>query len=176
MDWQQLIDGFLPLSSNEVMLFAPPREMEQAISTFNRAIFNLNHDSADIALIALRKLVTTYPMFARATLLLGCCQAQLGQYDEALEQFAHAQLAGLPDEWQEQEICHPVVSGLLVSRDPNGDFRLGDIQAQAAMHLVPPPEDDREVGVGLPANYGMVYSVHARGDEDLIQNPLPTEG
>ncbi|HBP37884.1 MAG TPA: hypothetical protein DD640_03930 [Clostridiales bacterium] len=102
MDWQQLIIQFQPLYFNEVMMFAPPREMEQAINTYNRAIFNLNHDSTDVAMIALRKLVATYPMFAQANLLLGCCQAQSGQYEDALEQFAHARLAGLPDEWQDQ--------------------------------------------------------------------------
>lgn len=102
MDWQQLIDQFKPLKAEEVMMFAPPRELEQAVNTYNHAIFNVGHNSMDIALIALRKLTATYPMFAHATLLLGCCQAMLGLYDEALELFDHALLSGLPDDWQDQ--------------------------------------------------------------------------
>ena len=102
MDWQLLISQFEPLKNDEVMLFAPAREMEQAINTYNRAIFNIGHDSMDVALIALRKLASTYPIFGQAAVLLGCCQAMLGEYDEAIEQFDHALLSGLPDDWQDR--------------------------------------------------------------------------
>lgn len=96
MDWQALIEQFTTLSREDVMLFAPPRDMEQALNIYNRAIFNISSDSMDIALIALRKLAATYPMFPQASLLLSFCQAKAGQYDEALENLDHALLAGLP--------------------------------------------------------------------------------
>ena len=83
MDWSAQIRRFAPVSRDEVPFFAPPREMEQAIGIYNKAIFNLNHESQDIALIALRKLASTYPLFPQPAFLLGCCQAQAGQTEEA---------------------------------------------------------------------------------------------
>lgn len=102
MDWQALIDQFTTLTREDVMLFAPPRDMEQALNIYNRAIFNISSDSMDIALIALRKLAATYPMFPQASLLLSFCQAKAGQYDEALENLDHALLAGLPPDLHQQ--------------------------------------------------------------------------
>ena len=83
MDWAPLIRQFQPLDVADVPLFAPPRDMGQAIAAYNRAIFNISNDSADMALIALRKLAATYPLFALATLLLGYCLADAGQLAEA---------------------------------------------------------------------------------------------
>ncbi len=105
MDWQDLIHQFTPLKREDVKLFAPPRDMEQAISTYNRAIFNINHESMDIALIALRKLSATYPMFSQAALLLSYCQAHLGLIDEALEQIDHALLTDLPGNLHEEALA-----------------------------------------------------------------------
>ena len=96
MNWQALIDQFTTLSREDVMLFAPPRDMDQALNIYNRAIFNISNDSMDIALIALRKLAATYPMFPQASLLLSFCQANAGQYDDSVENLEHALLAGLP--------------------------------------------------------------------------------
>jgi tetratricopeptide (TPR) repeat protein len=86
MNWQQVTQSFLPLSREQTSDFAPPREIELAIVAYNRAIRNLNQDSADIALIALRKLASDYPAFMEASLLYGCCLAQTGHFTEAREQ------------------------------------------------------------------------------------------
>ena len=61
MDWQRLINQFLPVNPEDIASFAPPREMAQAIVTYNRALTNLKSQNGDIALIALRKLTATYP-------------------------------------------------------------------------------------------------------------------
>lgn len=126
MNWQELIEQFAALSREDVMLFAPPRDMDQALNIYNRAIFNLNNDSSDIALIALRKLAATYPMFPQASLLLSYCQAQAGQYDEALENLDHALIAGLPpDLHQQAQACQ---AGMIEERKKQQQ----SIQAAAA--------------------------------------------
>lgn len=92
MDWQKEIERFSHLSPAGTGMFAPPREMEQAIATYNKAVDLIGLDSFDIALIALKRLAASYPMFAQAAMLLGCCQMLLGQYAEAAEHFDHASL------------------------------------------------------------------------------------
>ena len=102
MNWQQVTQSFLPLSREQTSSFAPPREVDLAIATYNRAIRNLNQDSADIALIALRKLASDYPDFLEASLLYGCCLAQVGQLSDARDQLLktarHPELPGDLDE------------------------------------------------------------------------------
>src|SRR5690554_5600579 len=86
-------------------MFAPPREMEQAIATYNKAVDLLGLDSFDIALIALKRLTASYPMFAQAALLLGCCQMKQGQHADAIEHFEHARLLDmLHDEHERAEL------------------------------------------------------------------------
>ncbi len=92
MDWQKEIERFGHLSPSGTGMFAPPREMEQAIATYNKAVDLLGLDSFDIALIALKRLAASYPMFAQAAMLLGCCQMLLGLYADAAEHFDHARL------------------------------------------------------------------------------------
>lgn len=104
MDWSAQIRRFAPVSREEVPFFAPPREMEQAIGIYNKAIFNLNHESQDIALIALRKLASTYPLFPQPTFLLGCCQALAGQTEEARDLIDQAVMSGLPDDMQQDAL------------------------------------------------------------------------
>lgn len=133
MDWQHEIDQFQPLQPDEVEMFAPPREMEQAIATYNRAISNLHNDSADIALIALRKLVTTYPMFTQASFLLGCSQVQLGQLADAREHLHHAMLVGLQDQEQQRaETCLAEADRLLSLQSSldQQDQRAPDVKRQ----------------------------------------------
>ena len=66
MDWSRLIGQFPQVNGDEVPYFAAPRETEQAIASFNKAVFNLQHNNADIALIGLIKLTATFPLFAQA--------------------------------------------------------------------------------------------------------------
>ena len=79
-------------------MFATPGEMKQAISTYNKAIDLLESDSDDIALISLRKLAATYPMFAQAAVLLGCCLMRQGNVREAFDHFDHARLLDLSEQ------------------------------------------------------------------------------
>lgn len=95
MNWQQVTQSFLPLTKEQTSRFAPPREMDLALAAYNRAIRNLNQDSVDIALIALRKLSSNYPEFLEAGLLYGCCLAQDGQLEQAREQLV--QIASHPE-------------------------------------------------------------------------------
>jgi tetratricopeptide (TPR) repeat protein len=98
LDWSEQISRFEPLVVDEVPLFATPREMEQAIATYNKAIVNLHSNSQDIALIALRKLASTYPLFPQPAFLMGCYLAQTGNRAEAIEWIDQAILGGLPDD------------------------------------------------------------------------------
>ncbi len=98
MDWQKEIERFGHLNIDDIGMFAPPREMEQAVSTYNKAVDLLGLDSFDIALIALKRLANSYPLFAHAAFLLGCCQMQVGQYAEAAEHLEHARLLDMTEE------------------------------------------------------------------------------
>lgn len=101
MNWNRQIDLFQPLTFDDVILFAPPGEMNQALANYNKAIFNLRHDAADVAMIALRKLASSYPMFPHPAALLGLCLARDGQEEAALDQLDKAMLSALPDDLQE---------------------------------------------------------------------------
>ena len=90
MDWQKEIRTFRRLQQDELDMFAPPGEMKQAVFTYNKAIDLLESGSDDIALITLRKLAATYPMFAQAAVLLGCCLMRQGSFQDAIIHFDHA--------------------------------------------------------------------------------------
>jgi len=96
LDWQRLINQFLPINPEDIASFAPPREMAQAIVTYNRALTNLKSQNGDIALIALRKLTATYPDFALALLLYGLSLAAGNQLDNARDRISQSLDAGLP--------------------------------------------------------------------------------
>lgn len=104
MDWQQELSSFAPLQAASVEYFAPLRDMEQAITIYNRALSNFQTDSPDVALIALRKLVATYSLFGQASLLLGCYYVSHQQPDDARDLIERAQLAGLdPADYEKAE-------------------------------------------------------------------------
>ncbi|NCC77669.1 MAG: hypothetical protein EOM08_14700, partial [Clostridia bacterium] len=95
MSWQDHLKKLSPLTLEEAEIFAPPREMEAAIASYNRALANLRADSADIAQIALRKLVIQYPLFGPAGLLYATCLYDLKRFDAATELINRSRLAGL---------------------------------------------------------------------------------
>ncbi|MEA4889818.1 MAG: hypothetical protein VB070_10185 [Clostridiaceae bacterium] len=104
MDWSRQINHFTSITRDDVPAFAPSREMEQAIGIYNKALYNLDHESQDIALIALRKLVSSYPGFPQPAFLLGCLQAQAGLTEEAADMVGQAVSAGLPDDMQQDAL------------------------------------------------------------------------
>jgi tetratricopeptide (TPR) repeat protein len=95
LSWQAHLKKLSPLTFEEAEIFAPPREMEAAIASYNRALANLRADSADIAQIALRKLVIQYPLFGPAGLLYATCLFDLKRLDAATELIHRSRLAGL---------------------------------------------------------------------------------
>ncbi|MBP1757440.1 MAG: hypothetical protein H6Q62_296 [Firmicutes bacterium] len=95
MSWQAILQTLPLLNIDEAEIFAPPREMEAAIASYNRALVNMRSDSADIAQIALRKLVISYPLFGPASLLYGACMIEQGRFPAATELINRARLAGL---------------------------------------------------------------------------------
>lgn len=95
MSWQAHLKKLSSLTFEEAEIFAPPREMEAAIASYNRALANLRADSADIAQIALRKLVIQYPLFGPAGLLYAACLFELKRLDAATELIHRSRLAGL---------------------------------------------------------------------------------
>jgi tetratricopeptide (TPR) repeat protein len=95
LSWQAILQTLPLLNIDEAEIFAPPREMEAAIASYNRALVNMRSDSADIAQIALRKLVISYPLFGPASLLYGACMVEQGRFPAAAELISRARLAGL---------------------------------------------------------------------------------
>ena len=83
VNWSDQISRFEPLVVEAVPIFASPTEMEQAVTTYNRALAQLWQDSRDIALIALRTLASSYPVFTQTAFLLGCLLADSGRLKEA---------------------------------------------------------------------------------------------
>lgn len=141
MDWQRLINQFLPITHEELATFAPPREMAQAVVTYNRALTNLKSQNGDIALIALRKLAATYPEFGLAVYLYGLCLAADDQLGKARTQIALALEAGLPAAYQalaEKSLSHIDVTLEHRQTQPAGNSRApSDRPAQTPMPATP---------------------------------------
>jgi tetratricopeptide (TPR) repeat protein len=97
MDWLKEIRTFQRLDPKEVRLPVPERDASEAVARYNKAILNLQNDSADIAMIELKKVCATVPSFGQAFLLLGCCLMANGSPVAAERNFHKAESAVLPD-------------------------------------------------------------------------------
>lgn len=96
MDWRNAAAAFPPLEEKDIAhLQLSKEENEQVLTLFNRAVSNAQSDSADIAMIALKKLLTKYPAWGDAALLYGICLALDGKFKRAGASFEHAVSAGL---------------------------------------------------------------------------------
>jgi len=99
MDWRNAAAAFPPLEEKDIaFLQLSKEEKEQVLTLFNRAVSNAQTDSADIAMIALKKLLTQYPGWGEAALLFGICLAIDGKYKRAAASFEHAVSVGLRTE------------------------------------------------------------------------------
>jgi len=99
MDWRNAAAAFPPLEEKDIaFLQLSKEEKEQVLTLFNRAVSNAQSDSADIAMIALKKLLTQYPSWGEAALLYGVCLAIDGRYKRASASFEHAVSVGLKTE------------------------------------------------------------------------------
>lgn len=197
MNWQQVTQSFLPLSREQTSSFAPPREIDLAIAAYNRAIRNLNQDSADIALIALRKLASDYPDFLEASLLYGCCLAQLGQLAEAREQLIRTRNhASLPSDLEdatnaalkaaEDDIA--VQAALIASGKSAPDHNASDMPAsstaavlertgrRARVHMASARERRDVIRRGDMAQDTETHVVMTSSPADLIRKFLPVTG
>ena len=96
MDWQQAAAAIPLLEEHDVAyLQLSKEETEQVLILFNRAALNAQSDSADIAMIALKKLLSKYPSWGEAALLYGICLAIDGKLKRAQASFEYALSAGL---------------------------------------------------------------------------------
>ena len=99
MNWREAAAAFAPLEEKDIAhMQLSKEEKEQVISLFNKAESNAQTDSADIAMIALKKLLTQYPTWGEAALLYGICLAIDGKYKRAAASFQHAISTGLQSE------------------------------------------------------------------------------
>lgn len=96
MDWREAAESFPLLEAKDLSrLNLSKEEQEYVLVLFNRAVLNARSDGSDIALIALKKLLTEYPAWGEAALLFGICLAIDGKYKRAGASFEHALSAGL---------------------------------------------------------------------------------
>ncbi len=99
MDWREAAESFPLLEAKDLSrLNVSKEEQEYVLVLFNRAVLNARSDGSDIALIALKKLLTEYPAWGEAALLFGICLAIDGKYKRAGASFEHALSAGLISE------------------------------------------------------------------------------
>ncbi len=181
MNWLQVTQSFLPLTREQTSSFAPPREIDLAVAAYNRAIRNLNQDSADIALIALRKLSSDYPDFLEAGLLYGCCLAQLGQMKEAraqlirtashpqlpedLSQAAEAAIRAVDQELAEQEALTVASPKAGLPRQAGSQVTLSDLPVR--------PSDALLERTGRKSRVRMASEKERR--EILMRSDMPRE-
>lgn len=96
MDWKTAGQTIPEITTRDLVVFRlPPEEAEQLARQYNRAVFNINNDGADVAIISLKKIITEHPDWGEASLLFGICVAQCEEYHRALSCFEHALTCGL---------------------------------------------------------------------------------
>lgn len=96
MDWKTAGQTIPEITIRDLVVFRlPPEEAEQLAHQYNRAVFNINNDGADVAIISLKKIITDHPDWGEASLLFGICVAQCGEYHRSLACFEHALTCGL---------------------------------------------------------------------------------
>ena len=96
MDWKTAGKTIPEITTRDLVVFRlPPEESEQLARQYNRALFNMNSDGADVAIISLKKIITEYPTWGGPSLLFGICVAQCEEYHRALKCFEHALTCGL---------------------------------------------------------------------------------
>ena len=95
MDWKEAAAAFSHIEEKDLESFSLSAEdMEEVLLLYNRSVANAKESGADIALIALKKLLIRYPNWGDATLLYGICLALEEEFIMAKESFLHAQQLG----------------------------------------------------------------------------------
>jgi len=96
MNWNDAAAAILPIEKKSLSRFLLSFEEEDVvINQFNKSLRNATSDSADVAVITLRKLLTRFPDWGEAVLLYGICLAMDGKIGRAQASFDHALSVGL---------------------------------------------------------------------------------
>ncbi len=96
MDWKNVGRSIPEITTRDLVVFRlPPEETEQLEHQYNRALFNMNNDGADVAIITLKKIITEHTTWGEASLLFGICLAQCGEFHRAQQSFEYALTCGL---------------------------------------------------------------------------------
>ena len=96
MNWNEAAEAILPLERKSLSRFLLSAEEEDAVmAQFNKSLRNATSNSADVAVISLRKLLTRFPDWGEAVLLYGICLAIDGKIGRAVASFDHALSVGL---------------------------------------------------------------------------------
>lgn len=83
MNWDDQVKQFQPLNRENLGDQASGRDLEQAVSLYNKALVHVSHGSTDIALISLRKILSRNPWFGQAAFLAACLLARERKNEEA---------------------------------------------------------------------------------------------
>ena len=146
MDWREAAESFPLLDAKDLSrLNLSKEEQEFVLVLFNRAVLNARTDGSDIALIALKKLLTEYPSWGEAALLFGICLAIDGKYKIAGASFEHALSAGLISE----QLTYLAQIG---SREAAGDYaknkrRTAELEdgKKSLLSAILPPKNKRSI-------------------------------
>lgn len=99
MDWIEAAKSIPPIEGRDLLRFSlTGEEQESVLKQYNKSLQNAASDSADIASITLRKLLTRFPDWGEAALLYGICLAIDGKMTRAFAGFQHALDVGLRSE------------------------------------------------------------------------------
>jgi hypothetical protein len=99
VDWNEAVKSIPSPEKKDMLRFQLTSEEESVIlGQFAKSLRNASSDSADVAAITLRKLLTRFPDWGEAALLFGICQAMEGKMGRAVASFDHALSVGLRSE------------------------------------------------------------------------------
>lgn len=87
MNWQKYYDEFQAVNIEDISLFATPREINEAVNAFNKALNDLKKDKSNSknALRIITAIANDYPMFPQASHILAISIADNGEYEQSLD-------------------------------------------------------------------------------------------
>ena len=95
MKWQETASSFALMGEKDIISFSlSPEECEEILTLFNRSVSNAQSGGGDIAMIAMKKILTRYPNWGEAVLLYGICLAIEGRFARAKASFEHVLRVG----------------------------------------------------------------------------------
>ncbi len=87
MNWQKYYDAFQAVNVEDISLFATPREINEAVNAFNKALNDLKKDKSNSknTLRIISAIANDYPMFPQASHVLAISIAEDRDYEKALD-------------------------------------------------------------------------------------------